>query len=50
MRMVKAIAHLIEQVRAVCKPTIRKVAGLGKFASGIRDLASNKNHLRNFGR
>jgi hypothetical protein len=27
----------------------RKIIGLGKFASGIRDLGSNKKHLKGFG-
>ena len=28
----------------------RKIIGQGKFASGIYDLASNKEHLKDFGR
>jgi hypothetical protein len=28
----------------------RKIIGQGKFASGVGDLASNKEHLRGFGR
>jgi len=28
----------------------KRIVGLGKFASGIRDLGSNKEHLRDFGR
>jgi hypothetical protein len=28
----------------------RKIIGLGKFASGIRDLGSNKKHLKGFGK
>ena len=28
----------------------RGVIGLGKFRSGVRDLGSNKKHLRDFGR
>jgi hypothetical protein len=28
----------------------RKIIGQGKFASGVGDLASNKEHLRDFGR
>lgn len=28
----------------------RKITGQGKFPSGIGDLASNKEHLRDFGR
>jgi len=28
----------------------RRVAGLGRFSSGIPDLGSNKTHLKGFGR
>ena len=28
----------------------RKIVGVGKFASGKADLASNKKHLKGFGR
>jgi len=28
----------------------RKIVGAGKFSSGIKDLGSNKKHLKNFGR
>jgi hypothetical protein len=28
----------------------RKIIGLGRFKSGVRDLGSNKRHLRGFGR
>jgi hypothetical protein len=28
----------------------RKIIGLGQFDSGIRDLGSNKEHLKDFGR
>ncbi len=28
----------------------RRIVGLGKFKSGLSDLASNKAHLRGFGR
>jgi hypothetical protein len=27
----------------------KKMVGVGKFASGVRDLGSNKKHLRGFG-
>jgi hypothetical protein len=27
-----------------------RIAGLGKFSSGIADLGSNKSHLKDFGR
>jgi hypothetical protein len=26
-----------------------RIAGLGKFSSGVRDLGSNKKHLKGFG-
>jgi hypothetical protein len=29
---------------------VRKIAGVGKFCSGIPDLGSNKKHLAGFGR
>jgi len=28
----------------------QRIAGLGKFSSGVRDLGSNKRHLKGFGR
>lgn len=28
---------------------VRRIAGLGKFASGVRDLGSNPRHLKGFG-
>lgn len=28
----------------------QRIAGMGKFASAVADLASNKRHLRGFGR
>jgi hypothetical protein len=31
-------------------PIEKRVVGLGKFASGIKDLGSNKRHLKGFGR
>jgi hypothetical protein len=31
-------------------PTKKKVIGVGRFASGLRDLGSNKKRLRGFGR
>jgi hypothetical protein len=31
-------------------PTKKKVIGIGRFASGLRDLGSNKKRLRGFGR
>jgi hypothetical protein len=39
------------QLLAACHgPKRRKIVGLGKFNSGIRDLGSNKEHLKGFGR
>ncbi len=37
---------------AACYPSKgpRKIIGLGKFASGIPDLASNKEHMKGFGK
>ena len=35
---------------AASQPKSRKIAGLGKFESGIPDLGSNKKHLQGFGR
>jgi predicted transcriptional regulator len=35
---------------AAAQPKSRKIAGLGKFSSGISDLGSDKKHLRGFGR
>jgi len=32
------------------KPSTKKVIGIGRFASGAPDLASNKKHLQGFGR
>lgn len=32
------------------RPSRKKVIGLGRFASGIRDLGSNKGRLEGFGR
>lgn len=32
------------------KPPNKRVIGIGRFASGKRDLGSNKNHLAGFGR
>jgi len=37
---------------AACYPSkgARKIIGLGKFASGIPDLGSNKEHMKGFGK
>ena len=31
------------------KPSTKKVVGIGRFASGVQDLGSNKKHLRGLG-
>lgn len=31
-------------------PSTKKVRGIGRFATGIPDLGSNKKHLKGFGR
>ena len=40
------------QLLAACygTPSKAKVVGLGRFASGVSDLGSNKKHLKGFGR
>jgi hypothetical protein len=60
----KALARLVDQMGlspsmvvregirllAASRSKSRKIAGLGKFSSGLSDLGSNKKHLRGFGR
>ena len=43
-RGIEALAEL------TLRPPFKHIVGLGKFKSGIRDLGSNKAHLRRFGR
>ncbi len=43
--VVRKSIHLL----AASQPETRKIAGLGKFRSGIPDLGSNKKHLKGFG-
>jgi hypothetical protein len=40
------------QLLAACYgvPSSKRVIGVGRFASGLPDLGSNKKHLRAFGR
>jgi hypothetical protein len=47
-RVVREGVHLL----AACYvgPSARRVIGVGRFASGLPDLGSNKKHLRGFGR
>jgi hypothetical protein len=40
----------IRLVRAAHVPGSKRIVGLGRFVSGVRDLASNKKHLEGFGR
>jgi hypothetical protein len=46
-RVVREGVHLL----AACYdfPSAKRVIGVGRFASGLPDLASNKKHLRGFG-
>ena len=32
------------------RPVSQRIIGLGEFSSDVRDLGSNKKHLKNFGR
>jgi hypothetical protein len=32
------------------RPSAKRVIGIGRFASGVPDLGSNKKHLQGFGR
>jgi hypothetical protein len=41
---IKALNVLLVRERS------RQIVGLGRFRSGIRDLGSNKEHLKGFGR
>lgn len=47
-RVVREGVHLL----AACYvgPSAKRVIGVGRFASGLPDLGSNKKHLRGFGR
>jgi hypothetical protein len=36
--------------RLIASRPRRKIAGIGKFRSGVCDLGSSKTHLKNFGR
>lgn len=41
----------IKALGALSTPARRKkIVGLGKFSSGVTDLASNKRHLKGFGK
>ena len=47
-RVVREGLRLLEASQPGVRP--RRIAGLGKFSSGVRDLGSNKKHLKGFGR
>jgi hypothetical protein len=47
-QVVREGLRILEATHLVRKK--RGIIGLGKFRSGVRDLGSNKKHLRGFGR
>jgi hypothetical protein len=47
-RVVREGVHLLAACYGV--PSAKRVIGVGRFASGVSDLGSNKKHLRGFGR
>jgi hypothetical protein len=47
-RVVREGVHLLDACYA--GPSAKRVIGVGKFASGLPDLGSNKKHLQGFGR
>jgi len=46
-RVVREGVHVLAACYGV--PSGKRVVGVGRFASGVPDLASNKKHLRGFG-
>lgn len=41
----------VRSLAALSRPASEiRVVGLGRFSSGVRDLGSNKEHLKSFGR
>jgi Arc/MetJ-type ribon-helix-helix transcriptional regulator len=40
----------LSETETALQDRAKQIVGLGKFKSGISDLGSNKDHLRNFGR
>ena len=46
-RVVREGVHLLAACYGI--PSAKRVIGVGRFASGLPDLASNKKHLRGFG-
>ncbi len=47
-RVVREGIRLVEQLHA--SPPRRKLIGIGKYDSGIADLATNKKHMEDFGK
>jgi hypothetical protein len=45
----KVVREGLKLLAACHPPRRRKIVGLGKFNSGIPDLATNKEHLEGFG-
>jgi hypothetical protein len=46
----KVVREALRRLAASHPPPRRpRIAGLGKFSSGVPDLGSNKKHLRGFG-
>ncbi|MBI1902087.1 MAG: hypothetical protein HYS13_13375 [Planctomycetia bacterium] len=47
----KVIREGIKALGVLLAPTKRRrIVGIGRFRSGVADLASNRRHLRGFGR
>jgi hypothetical protein len=46
----RGIFQLWKRLLMACGLKKRKIVGQGKLSSGIRDIGSNKKHLRGFGR
>jgi hypothetical protein len=46
-RVIRESVQLLSACRG--NPTRQRVIGVGRFASGISDLGSNKKHLKGFG-
>ena len=47
-RVVREAVHLLAACYGV--PPAKRVIGMGRFDSGLPDLASNKKYLKDFGR
>lgn len=50
LRDSELIRRALRALDAAAVPGASRIVGVGKFASGIGDLASNKRHLDGFGR